>query len=86
MISGKGTLFLRGGRRIAVGYQFGSHHDETRGGYLLCDTSTFDPGSFCDKLLLTCEDGTSVEVAVVHFGDRHLAVVGHALPAVHDAA
>lgn len=86
MITGKGTLFLRSGRQVAVQYQFGSHYDDTRGGYLLCDTSAFDPGSLCDKLELRCDDKTSVEIAVVHFGDKHLAVVGHVLPVVNAAA
>lgn len=79
MIIGKGTLVLHSGRRVAVEYQFGSDYDDTRVGYLLCDTSSLNPVEFCHRLTLHCDDGTAVVVAVMHYSDRHLAVTGRVL-------
>ena len=76
MITGKGTLILRVAGSIDVEYQFGGAYDETRTGYLVCDTRAIDPAAFCDRLLLSCDDGSEVIVAVMHSSDRHLAVIG----------
>lgn len=76
MHTGKGDLQLRDGLRLPVTYQFGSDHDDTRAGYLLCDTSDLDPAVLHDRLKLACDDGTAVVIAVVHSSDRYLAVVG----------
>ena len=76
MLAGKGNLILRDGRRIAVSYQFGSNYDDTRAGYLLCNTSDVAPALLHDRLRVLCEDGTNVLVAVMHSSDRYLAVTG----------
>ncbi|WP_156410439.1 hypothetical protein [Bosea sp. Root381] len=86
MISGKGRLVLRYARTISVEYQFGGAYDDTRSGYLLCDTSQVDPANFCDRLTLLCDDGVEIIVAVTNVGDRHLAVVGRLRPAQDAAA
>ncbi|KRE03480.1 hypothetical protein ASE61_13535 [Bosea sp. Root670] len=76
MHTGKGSLVLSNGRKIAVTYQFGSAHDDTRGGYLLGDTSDLDPALLHDRLRVECEDGADILVAVMHSSDRYLAVTG----------
>ena len=76
MHTGKGSLILRGGRRIPVIYRFGSNHGDTREGFLDCDVSEIDPGVLLDRLTVICDDGTSVIIAVMHSSDRHLAVIG----------
>jgi hypothetical protein len=73
---GKGTLELRSGRTLTLEYQFGSDYGDTRAGYLLCDASSFDPEEFCHRLVLKCDDGTEVVLAVMYSSDRHLAVTG----------
>jgi len=83
---GKGRLILRDGRGIAVEYQFGSDYDDSRTGYLRCDTSCFDPGEFGHKLTLQCEDEATVVLAVVHYSDRYLAVTGRLLAVTEEAA
>ncbi|HEV7257753.1 MAG TPA: hypothetical protein VGN82_08220 [Bosea sp. (in: a-proteobacteria)] len=80
MITGKGSLLLRRAGRIAVDYQFGGDYDDTRTGYLLCDTTEIDPSALWGRLTLQCEDGAEVVFAVVNFSDRHLAVIGRVLP------
>lgn len=84
MHSGQGTLIFRNGLRLPVTYQFGGNYDDRRAGYLLCDTSQLDPLALCDRLRLLCEDGTEVIIAVLHSSDRHLGVIGRALPQVQD--
>lgn len=79
MITGKGTLVLRSGRRIALGYKFGSDFGDTRAGYLLCDTRSFDPGELGYRLTLNCDDGTAIHVEVMHYSDHHLTVMGRVL-------
>ena len=86
MVTGKGTLTLRQAGSIDVEYQFGGAYDDTRIGYLVCDTSAIDPAAFCDRLLLRCDDGSEVIVAVMHSSDRHLAVVGRVKSKEHAAA
>ena len=76
MLAGKGYLILRDGRRLLVAFQFGSACDDTRAGYLLCDTSGIDPALLQDRLHVECEDGTELVVAVMHSSDRYLAVTG----------
>jgi len=80
MYSGKGTLLLRDGRRLPLSYQFGSDYDDTRAGYLFCDTSDVDPAALCYRLRVICEDGTQIVVAVMHSSDRYLAVTGRVAP------
>lgn len=79
MATGKGSLILRDGRRIAVDYQFANNFDNARAGYLLCDTASLDPAELCYRLTLDCDDGTRVGLAVTHSSDRHLAVTGRVL-------
>jgi hypothetical protein len=76
MVIGKGTLILRSGRQLPVEYQFGGAFDDTRLGYVLCDTSGVDPAALWERLRLVCDDGNELVVAVMHAGDRYLAVTG----------
>jgi hypothetical protein len=76
MVIGKGTLILRSGRELAVEYQFGGTFDDTRLGYLVCNTSNIDPAALWDRLRFMCDDGSELVLAVMHSGDRYLAVIG----------
>lgn len=76
MHSGKGILIFRNGKRVPVEFQFGSDYDDSRSGYLLCDTSKLDPALLIDRLTVECDDGKRIVVAVMHSSDRHLAVIG----------
>ncbi len=76
MLTGRGTLVLRDGRRFPLTYQFGSKYDDTRAGYLFCDTSALDHSALCHRLCVVCEDGTQIVVAVMHSNDCYLAVTG----------
>lgn len=42
---GHGILITRDGRELPLRYQFGNAYDDTRTGYLLCDTSGLDPAA-----------------------------------------
>ena len=86
MISGKGSLVLRYAGTTPVEYKFGTDYDDTRSGYLLCDTSQVDPSALCNRLTLVCADGAEVLVALTDVSDRHLAVVGRVLPGHQKAA
>lgn len=86
MVTGKGTLVLRSGRRIALDYKFGSDYGDRRAGYLLCDTTSFDPAELCYRLTLNCDDGTAVVLAVMHYSDHHLTVMGQVIEAAEIAA
>lgn len=81
MITGNGSLALRDGRRLDVGYQFSSDHDDRRAGYLLCDMSDVDPAAFHQRPLLTCDDGTVVVIAILQSSGRHHGVIGRVLAA-----
>lgn len=79
MITGKGNLVLRNGRRIPLLYQFVADYDDLRVGRLDCDTSTVDPAAFFDRLTVQCDDGATVLVAVMHHSDTYIAVTGRIL-------
>lgn len=79
MLTGKGRLKLRGGRSIGVQYQFASDYDDRRAGYLLFDTRECDDSQLCHRLVLDCEDGTSVVLVVMNRSDKHLAFHGRTL-------
>jgi hypothetical protein len=81
MFSGYGSLALRDGRRLDVGYQFSSDHDDQRVGYLLCEISELDRVAFYQRPLLTCEDGKIVVIAVMQSSGRHHGVIGRVLAA-----
>jgi hypothetical protein len=76
MHTGKGHLILRDGRSLTLTFQFGSSYDNTRAGYLLCDTSQLDPALLHDCLHVECEDGIGILVALMHSSDRYLAFTG----------
>lgn len=79
LITGKGYLNLSDGRRTEVSYQFATDYDDRRAGYLLFDTAAFDDFSFCHRLIVDCDDGSSVMVVVMNRSDKHLAVTGRLL-------
>jgi hypothetical protein len=85
MITGNGSLALRDGRRLDVGYQFSSDHDDQRAGYLLCEISEVDRTAFYQRPLLTCDDGTIVVIAVMQSSGRHHGVIGRVLAAAETA-
>ncbi len=76
MHTGQGILVLRNGRRLPIAYQLGGNSEDTRAGYLLCDTSDIDPAVLCERMPLLCDDGTELIVTVMHLSDRYLAVMG----------
>ena len=86
MFTGKGFLILRDGRRLPLAYQFASHYDDQRSGYLFCDTATVDPAAFFGRLNVICDDGTSLIVAITHQSDKYLAVAGLVLAQENAAA
>lgn len=79
MITGSGSLVLREGRRIPLVYSFAAEYDDWRIGHLDCDTSTVDPAAFFDRLIVQCDDGTTVLLAVMHHSDAYIAVTGRVL-------
>lgn len=80
MLDGIGSVTLRSGRTLPVTYQFDTHHERHWVGYLIVETAHTDPSEFSYKILLYCEDGTAVELAVTDWTDRHMAVIGRPLP------
>jgi hypothetical protein len=79
MLTGKGWLNLRDRRRIDVLYQFASDYDDRRVGYLVFNTMECDDGQLCHRLVLDCDDGSSVVLLVMNRSDKHLAVHGRVL-------
>lgn len=79
MLTGQGRLNLRDGRSIDVLYQFSSDYDDRRVGYLVFDTTECDDGQLCHRLVLDCDNETSVVLVVMNRSDKHLAVHGRVL-------
>lgn len=50
------------------------------GARLHLDTSSIDPAFYGDRLRLVCENGADIQLVVVHFSDRYLAVTGRISP------
>lgn len=86
MINGIGSLTLRSGRTLPVNYQFGSHQEHHWVGYLIVETGNTDPSEFSYKILLHCDGGRAIELAVTNWTDRYMAVVGRPLSALDRAA
>lgn len=80
MLNGTGAVALRSGRRLSTTYQFVTHQENHWVGYLICDTEFIDPSEFSYKILLHCEGGIAVELAVTNWTNRYMAVVGCPLP------
>lgn len=79
MITGNGSLALRDGRRLHVGYQFSSDHDDRRADYLICDMPELDSAALYQRPLLTCDDGTVVVIAIMQSSGRYHGVIGRVL-------
>jgi hypothetical protein len=79
MPTGNAHLITRAGRRIALSYQLSTSSGNVRTGNLLCDTSVIDPGVFCERMTLVCDDGISFDIVATHVGDRHISFVGNVL-------
>ncbi|AZO81856.1 hypothetical protein B5U98_26795 [Bosea sp. Tri-39] len=77
---------LRDGHTTEVLYQFASDFDDRRAGYLLFDTTKFEDGQFCHRLILECDDGTTVVLVVMNRSDKVLAFHGRVLEPVGEAA
>lgn len=86
MLNGSGSVTLRSGRRLSAKYQFGTHQERHWVGYLICDVSSADPSEFSYKILLHCNDGIAIELAVTNWTDRYLAVIGRPLPEFNQVA
>lgn len=86
MLNGFGSVTLRSGRTLPVEYQFGTQQKHYWAGYLIIDTAHTDPSEFSYKVLLYCDDGSAVELAVTDWTDRYMTVVGRPLPAFDKAA
>jgi hypothetical protein len=86
MLTGKGYLNLRNGRKTEISYQFADNYDDNRAGYLLFDTAAFEDATLGHRLIVDCDDGSSVVIVVLNRGGNHLAVLGRvlALPALPD--
>ena len=80
MLNGTGSVTLRSGRTLPVIYQFGTHQERHWVGYLIVETALTDPSEFSYKVLLHCDGGTAVELAVTNWTDQHMTVVGRPLP------
>lgn len=76
---GNGVLITRDGRELPLHYQIGNTHEDTRAGYLLCDTSGLDPAVLMASIKIICDDGTAITAVVTHSSDRYLAFIGHVL-------
>lgn len=86
MLNGTGSVTLRSGRMLPVVYQFGTHQERHWVGYLMVATALTDPSEFSYKVLLHCDGGTAVELAVTNWTDQYMAVVGRPLPELDRAA
>jgi hypothetical protein len=72
-------LIMKNGQHIALAYHLFSTDGKVRAGNLLCDTTAIDPGVFCDRLTLECEDGSSFDIVATSIGNRHITFVGTVL-------
>lgn len=72
-------LIMRNGQHIALACQLSSTDSKVRTGNLLCDTTAIDPGVFCDRLTLECEDGSVFDIVATNIGNRCITFVGAAL-------
>lgn len=86
MLNGIGSITLRNGRILPVKYQFGTHQEHHWVGYLIVDTERTDPSEFSYKVLLHCDGGSAIELAVTNWTDRYMAVAGRPLPELDRAA
>lgn len=80
MLNGTGSITLRSGRKLSVKYQFPTHQEHHWVGYLIVDSEYIDPSEFSYKVLLHCNGGIAVELAVTNWTNRYMAVVGRPLP------
>lgn len=76
MPCGKGTLLLGNAGRIPVDYHFASDCDDLRVGSLLFDVAMIDAAAFAGRVMLLCEGGVALVLAVVSIGDQRLEVIG----------
>lgn len=86
MLNGTGSITLRSGRTLPIEYEFGTHHEHHWVGHLIVDTTDTDPSEFAYKVLLHCDGGSAVELAVTNWSDRCMTVVGRPLPKLDRAA
>ena len=86
MINGIGSITLRSGRTLPIEYEFRTHQEDHWVGYLIVDTTNTDPSEFADKVLLHCDGGSAVELAVTNWTDQCMTVVGRPLPKLDRAA
>ena len=86
MLNGIGSITLRSGRALPVRYQFGVHQAHHWVGYLIVETAHTDPSEFSYKILLHCQGGMAVALAVTNWTDLYMTVVGRPSPALDRAA
>ncbi len=75
MDRGRGQLVTKAGMRISLDYEFVSIGHKLREGHLLSDTREIDPGIFCERLRLDCENGSSFDIAVINLSDKGVSFV-----------
>ena len=86
MLNGTGSITLRGGRNLSVKYQFSMHREHHWVGYLIVDSEYIDHSEFYYKVLLHCDGGIAVELAVTNWTNQYMAVVGRPLPEFDQAS
>jgi hypothetical protein len=70
MFTGQGELITQSGNRIPLTVNMLGADGPGRIGRLRCDTSTLEPMALLRPLKLQCEDGTSLDIAVVRRSAR----------------
>jgi hypothetical protein len=76
MFTGKGELITQSGSRIPLTVNMVGTDGPARMGRLSCNTSALEPKALLHPLKLQCEDGTSVDIAVTNYSDRHISFIG----------
>lgn len=76
MFTGKAELVTHSGNRISLIVDMVGTDGPRLVGHLRCDTSKLESTAFLYPLLLKCEDGTDLDIAVTNYSDRHLSFVG----------
>lgn len=76
MFTGKAELVTHSGNRISLVVDMVGRDGPRRTGHLRCDTANLEPTAILYPLLLKCEDGTDLDIAVTNHSDRHLSFVG----------
>ncbi|WP_210169324.1 hypothetical protein [Bosea sp. Root381] len=72
--------------RIPVDYHFASDCDDLCVGSLLFNVAMIDSAAFAGRVMLLCEGGAALVLAVVSIGDQRLEVIGRRVLAIRGTA